>query len=198
MVSTSFRPRHGVDVEADLLDDLLLLDQERADDAVLDAVGAAGSTVGTLDGLGGLRDLGILAGAEGGDLYIKRPSISKGCFMNQSPQPQAIPECGGRTHARQLDATVTALHGSTLLLDVEVPKLSTGRLHNADLVGPGVVPAIDPQSALMLLLSLVCSSSFARGIAYGFLRLYKHRHTSAPNSLSPISYSSILEKCLRR
>lgn len=52
----------------DLLDDLLLLDQESADDTVTDAVGAAGATVGTLDGLLGAGDLGVLARAEGGDL----------------------------------------------------------------------------------------------------------------------------------
>lgn len=52
----------------DLLDDLLLLDQEGADDTVTDAVGAAGATVGTLDGLLGAGDLGVLARAEGGDL----------------------------------------------------------------------------------------------------------------------------------
>lgn len=52
----------------DLLDDLLLLDKEGADDTVADAVGAAGATVGTLDGLLGAGDLGVLAGTEGGDL----------------------------------------------------------------------------------------------------------------------------------
>jgi hypothetical protein len=52
----------------DLLDDLLLLDEESADDTVTDAVGAAGATVGTLDGLLGAGDLGVLAGAKGGDL----------------------------------------------------------------------------------------------------------------------------------
>jgi hypothetical protein len=52
----------------DLLDDLLLLDEESADDTVTDAVGAAGATVGTLDGLLGAGDLGVLARAEGGDL----------------------------------------------------------------------------------------------------------------------------------
>lgn len=52
----------------DLLDDLLLLDQEGADDAVPDAVTASRATVGALDGLLGLGDLGVLAGAEGGDL----------------------------------------------------------------------------------------------------------------------------------
>lgn len=52
----------------DLLDNLLLLDKEGADDTVADAVGAAGATVGTLDGLLGAGDLGVLAGTEGGDL----------------------------------------------------------------------------------------------------------------------------------
>ena len=48
-----------------LLDDLLLLDQERADDAVLDAVCASRSTIRTLDGLLGAGDGGIFAGSEG-------------------------------------------------------------------------------------------------------------------------------------
>ena len=52
----------------DLLDDLLLLDQEGADDAVAHAVAAPRTTVGALDGLLGAGDLGVLAGAESGDL----------------------------------------------------------------------------------------------------------------------------------
>ena len=56
----------------DLLDDLLLLDQEGADDAVLDAVGAARATVGALDGLLGAGDGGVLAGTESRDLEGKR------------------------------------------------------------------------------------------------------------------------------
>ena len=50
-----------------LLHDLLLLNQESTDNAVLDAVGASRSTVGALDGLLGARDLGVLAGTEGGN-----------------------------------------------------------------------------------------------------------------------------------
>lgn len=50
-----------------LLDDLLLLDQESTDDAVLNAVGASRSAVGALDGLLGAGNLGVLAGAEGGN-----------------------------------------------------------------------------------------------------------------------------------
>lgn len=52
----------------DLLDNLLLLDQEGAHDTVLDAVGAARATVGTLDSLLRPRDLGVLAWAEGWNL----------------------------------------------------------------------------------------------------------------------------------
>lgn len=51
-----------------LLDDLLLLDQESTDDAVLDAVTAAGTTVGTRDVLARTGDLSIFTRAEGGDL----------------------------------------------------------------------------------------------------------------------------------
>lgn len=52
----------------DLLDDLLLLNQESADNAVLDAASAARATVGTADVLLGAGDLSILAGAESGNL----------------------------------------------------------------------------------------------------------------------------------
>lgn len=51
-----------------LLHDLLLLDEEGADDAVLHAVGAPRAAVRAADGLLGLRDLGVLAGSEGGEL----------------------------------------------------------------------------------------------------------------------------------
>lgn len=53
----------------DLLDNLLLLNQESADDSVADAVTASGTAVGSLDGLLGLGDPSVLAGAESGDLY---------------------------------------------------------------------------------------------------------------------------------
>lgn len=53
-----------------LLDNLLLLDQERADDAVAHAVAAPRSTVCALDGLLGLGDLGVLAGSQGGNLQV--------------------------------------------------------------------------------------------------------------------------------
>lgn len=52
----------------DLLHNLLLLDQESADNTVLDATGAARTTVGTADVLLGARDLRVLARAQGGDL----------------------------------------------------------------------------------------------------------------------------------
>jgi len=97
----------------DLLDDLLLLDQESTDDAVLDAAGASRSTVGALDGLLGAGDLGVLAGAEGGDTL-------------------------------ELGTAVTALGGSTPLLDVQVTEFTTGGLDDADLLAPGVVGRATP------------------------------------------------------
>lgn len=49
------------------LDDLLLLNQESSDDSLLDTVGTSGTTVGSLDGLLGLRDLSVLSWSQGGD-----------------------------------------------------------------------------------------------------------------------------------
>lgn len=54
--------------ESYFLDNLLLLNQESTDNALANAVGAARASVGTADGLGGLRDLSELAGAEGRNL----------------------------------------------------------------------------------------------------------------------------------
>lgn len=53
---------------------------------------------------------------------------------------EPIPKRGGKTHARELDAAVTALHRGALLLDVKVPELAAGSLDDADLVALGVVP----------------------------------------------------------
>lgn len=53
------------------LDDLGLLDKERADDAVADAGRAARATVRTLDRLDPLRDLRVLARAESRDLCAR-------------------------------------------------------------------------------------------------------------------------------
>lgn len=58
------------------LDDLGLLDQERADNAVADAGRAARATVRALDGLLPLRDLRVLARAEGRDLCRRVQSVS--------------------------------------------------------------------------------------------------------------------------
>lgn len=58
----------GGSSDADLLHNLLLLDQERTYNAVLDTVGAARTTVGTLNGLLGLGDLRVLAGTESRNL----------------------------------------------------------------------------------------------------------------------------------
>lgn len=65
-----------------LLDDLLLLDQESADNAVLDAVGASRTTVRTLDGLLGAGDGGILAGAEGGNTGELSTAVLHGININ--------------------------------------------------------------------------------------------------------------------
>ena len=54
----------------DLLDNLLLLDQESADDSITDAVSAAGTTISTVDGLLAARDASVLGRAKGRDLQI--------------------------------------------------------------------------------------------------------------------------------
>lgn len=46
----------------------------------------------------------------------------------------------GSTHTGELDAAVTALGSSTLLLQVKVTELTAGGLDDANLVGPRVVP----------------------------------------------------------
>lgn len=46
----------------------------------------------------------------------------------------------GNTHTGELDATVTALGSSALLLQVKVTELTAGGLDDANLVGPRVVP----------------------------------------------------------
>ena len=48
--------------------------------------------------------------------------------------------CQGSTHTGELDAAVTALGSSTLLLQVKVTELTAGGLDDANLVGPRVVP----------------------------------------------------------
>lgn len=162
-----------------LLDNLLLLNQESTDNAVLDTSGAAGTTVGTADVLLGAGDLGVFTGTEGGNLkkyHRQRSAVStrkeKRCyradcaafssfslpfvhhrfFQPRSPIPQnphnpharkSKTSLGG-TYTRELDATVTALGSSALLLDVEVPELAAGGLDDADLVGPRVVPVEFP------------------------------------------------------
>jgi hypothetical protein len=63
--------------------------------------------------------------------------------VRQFPIPSSMPLWLlnlGETYTRELDAAVTALGGSTPLLDVKVPVLATGGPDNADLVGDRVVP----------------------------------------------------------
>jgi hypothetical protein len=99
----------------DLLDNLLLLDQESADDTVLDAVGASRSTVRTLDGLLGAGDGGIFAGSEG------RDTGELGTAVLEIVRKKNFRGAG-------LGLTYTALGSSALLLDVEVTELATGGL----------------------------------------------------------------------
>lgn len=65
----------------------------------------------------------------------------------------------GGTHTRELDATVTALGSSALLLQVKVSELTTGGLDDANLVGPRVVPVGENssicRSKIMKLVSIV-------------------------------------------
>jgi hypothetical protein len=51
-----------------LLHNLLLLDQKRPHNSILDAIRTSRSSVRALDGFLGLGDVGVFAGAEGGDL----------------------------------------------------------------------------------------------------------------------------------
>lgn len=52
----------------------------------------------------------------------------------------------GSTHTGELDAAVTTLGSSALLLDVEVPELAARGLDDANLVGPRVVPVDEKKS----------------------------------------------------
>lgn len=49
------------------LDNLLLLNQERSDNSLLDTVGASRATVSSLDGLAGLGDVGVLSWSQRGN-----------------------------------------------------------------------------------------------------------------------------------
>lgn len=150
-----------------LLDDLLLLNQESTDNAVLDAASAAGTTVGTADVLLGARDLGVLAGTEGGDLKKREKcpsaSLSQNAYFvtvdtilstllppaaREANIPTKENENSGNTgtHTGELDATVTALGSGTLLLDVLVSELAAGGLDDANAVGPCVVPVCENPS----------------------------------------------------
>lgn len=67
-----------------LLDNLLLLDQERTNDTVLDASGAAGATVGTADVLLGTGDLGVFTGTEGGNLKAIISLLLQNCHRSKT------------------------------------------------------------------------------------------------------------------
>lgn len=73
-----------------LLDNLLLLNQESTDNAVLDTSGAAGTTVGTADVLLGAGDLGVFTGTEGGNLEKSSSAI----VSQKSATPSSCKSCG--------------------------------------------------------------------------------------------------------
>ena len=71
-----------------LLDNLLLLDQESANNAVLNAAGASRSTIGALDCLLGARDLGIFAGAESGNTLELGTAVLRA--VNNTPASPSV------------------------------------------------------------------------------------------------------------
>lgn len=77
----------------DLLHDLLLLNQEGTDDAILNTVCTAGSTICALDGFGRLGDLGVFARTEGGDLWNACQLLS--FPQNSNPNILQSCSCGG-------------------------------------------------------------------------------------------------------
>lgn len=60
----------------DSLDNLLLLDQEGSDDSLLDTVGTSRTTVSSLDGLLGLRDLSVFSWSQGGDTWQSDTTVT--------------------------------------------------------------------------------------------------------------------------
>lgn len=77
----------------DLLDDLLLLDQESTNDSVTDAVSAAGTTIGTVDGLLAAGDASVLGRTESRDLSFigtKTSFISHGQIRALTKKQQRV------------------------------------------------------------------------------------------------------------
>lgn len=107
-----------------LLNNLLLLNQESAYDAVSYTVGAPRASIRSLHGLLGLGNRGVLAWSQGGNLSLsaRAPALTRIC-----------------TYTWKFCAAVTALGCSTSLLDVQVSELTSRRLDDADLVRAGVV-----------------------------------------------------------
>ena len=173
-----------------LLDNLLLLNQESTDNAVLDAVGASRSTVGALDGLLGAGNLGVLAGAEGGNT-LELGTAVLGIVNSLSPNTVSI-------------STYTALGGSALLLDVQVTELTTGSLDDADLLALGVVWRTSPLPIVSLksqfsffsnALSIARSSSRDCGATYVGESVGRHRDRFPGESVG--NCLQLCERCRR-
>jgi hypothetical protein len=111
-----------------LLDNLLLLDQECANDTVLDTSGASRSTVGSLDSLLWAGDVGVFAWSEGWDTLELGTAVTA-CDSKISHCPLLGPILIARC----------TFWSSSLLLDVEISELSSWGLDYADEVGGGVV-----------------------------------------------------------
>lgn len=102
------------------LDDLGLLDEESANDAVTDAVGATRSSVSALNGLLSLRDLSVFTGAKGRDLCGRRQSVGSVSEWGPSSSQGETESYTGKS-----DVAVTALGGGGRLLDLDETELST-------------------------------------------------------------------------
>lgn len=122
IVMLSITVSYTRDGDTDLLHNLLLLDQERTHDTVLDTVRAAGTTIGTLDGLLGFGDLRVLARAERGDLWGGVVSIRGRKLTPFSPRSST--SFRGYQASEQSRRTQTPIHPK-LLFGISNPITTT-------------------------------------------------------------------------
>lgn len=129
-----------------LLDDLLLLDQEGAHDAVAHAVGAAAAAVGSRHGFLGLGGGGVLTGSKGWDLITQENNY----VSNRLACMLGVCERGRRTYTREFHTTVTAFRCCASLLDVEISEFTAGGLDDSHFVRAGVVSIFSQEEKLAL------------------------------------------------